>query len=537
MKITMKATAILLAAMMIFCGCNKTKLPEDTLRYDLRSSPNSLDPQYAVSDEAIAVVKNAFEGLTAISKTGEVVPACAESWKVSADKRSYTFLLRDDLHWANGDKLVAQDFVFALKRLFNPVAVSPAAADYIMIKNAEKVMSGEFLPESLGVRAKSDRELVITLERDDPSILTMLSMAAASPCQEKFFDEQKGRYGLDADTLLCNGPFKVQSKSDRLIGLKRSDQYREPVSVENINMYINRGDEIEIFMQQRSDMVLVPFQRFGDVEGASYEEFYDQSWLLLFNTENEVLKSRGVRAALYSAADIDSLLEGLPEQLKRYEGVIPPSAMMNGREYRDMVSLPKSAAAADSPRELFYSVLKEMGFTDGGKMTLLVSSFAPGADIGGQLQRRWQESLSLFVNMEQLEYNQLIAKVERGEFDIAIVPLVSQSSSPIDFLANFEKLQTEETVPKEEEAPPEGEEPIELPPTLGELIASARAQTDAEKAAEKLFLAEQRLIDDVIAAPLFAAPSLFAVADGVSGVYYDPVTRTVSFADAVCIRE
>ena len=57
------------------------------------------------------------------------------------------------------------------------------------------------------------------------------------------------------------------------------------------------------------------------------------------------------------------------------------------------------------------------------------------------------------------------------------------------------------------------------------------------KAAEQLFLAEQRLIDDVIAAPLFAAPSLFAVADGVSGVYYDPVTRTVSFADAVCIRE
>ena len=56
-------------------------------------------------------------------------------------------------------------------------------------------------------------------------------------------------------------------------------------------------------MQQRSDMVLVPFQRFSDVEGASYEEFYDQSWLLLFNTENEVLKSRGVRAALYSAAE------------------------------------------------------------------------------------------------------------------------------------------------------------------------------------------------------------------------------------------
>lgn len=536
MKAATRITAILLAVMLL-CGCNKTKLPEDTLRYDLPSSPNSLDPQYAVSDEAIAVVKNAFEGLTAISKTGEVVPACAESWRVSDDKRSYTFLLRDDLRWANGDKLVAQDFAFALKRLFNPVAVSPAAADYIMIKNAEKVMSGEFLPESLGIRAKNDRELVITLERDDPSILTMLSMAAASPCQEKFFDEQKGRYGLDADTLLCNGPFKVASKSDRLISLKRSDQYREPVLVGNINMYINRGDEIEVFMQQRSDMVLVPFQRFGDIEGASYEQFYDQSWLLLFNAEKGILTDGRVREALYSAADIDSLLEGLPEQLKRYDGVIPPSAMINGREYRDMVKLPKSAAAADSPRELFYSSLKEMGQNDGGKLTLLVSSFAPGADIGGQLQRRWQESLSLFVNMEQLEYNQLIAKMQRGEFDIAIVPLISSSGSPVDFLAQFEQMHTVFQEENEAESLPEGEEIAEPQPTLAELIASAKAQTDAEKAAEQLFLAEQRLIDDFIAAPLFAAPSFFAVANGVSGVYYDPVTRTVSFAEAVCVRE
>lgn len=528
MKKSVRALALILAFALMMCGCGRTKLPEDTLRYDLRSSPNSLDPQYAVSDEAIAVVKNAFEGLTAISKTGEAVPACAESWSVSADKLSYTFVLREGLRWANGDSLTAQDFAFALKRLFNPAAVSPAAADYIMIKNAARIISGELLPEALGVRAKNDRELVITLERDDPSVLIMLSMAAASPCQERFFNEQKGRYGLDADTLLCNGPFKVVSKSDRLISLKRSEQFREPVSVENLNMYINRGDEIEIFMQQRSDVVLVPFQRFDDVKDVKCEQFYDQSWLLLFNTESGILKNRDIRRALYSAADIPSLLESLPPQLERYDGVIPPTAMLSGKKYRDMAPLPHSAEADKAPRELFYSTLEQMQ-EDIGRLTLLVSSFAPGGDIGGQLQRRWQESLSIFVNMEQLEYNQLIAKMQRGDFDIAIVPLVSLSGSPIDFLTQFEQMPTEQ--PTEEEA-----QEREMP-SLGELIAAAKMQTDAERAAELLFSAEQRLIDEVIAAPLFTAPSLFAMADGVSGVYYDPVTRTVSFVNAQCIRE
>ncbi len=529
MKRAVRALALALALLLTICGCGKTKLPQDTLRYDLRSSPNSLDPQYAVSDEAIEVVKNAFEGLTAISKTGEVVPACAESWSVSPDKLSYTFVLREGLKWANGDDLTAHDFAFALKRLFNPAAISPAAADYIMIKNAEKIINGEFMPEMLGVRAKNDRELVITLERDDPSVLMMLSMAAASPCQEKFFKEQKGRYGLEADTILCNGPFKVASKSDRLISLKRSEQFREPVSVENLNMYINRGDEIEIFLQQRSDVVLVPFQRFDDVKDVKCEQFYDQCWLLLFNTESGILKNRDIRRAVYSAADIPSLLESLPPQLERYEGIIPPTAMLSGQRYRDMVPTPKSAEKSDSPRKLFYDTLEQMQ-EESGRLTLLVSSFAPGADIGGQLQRRWQDSLSIFVNMEQLEYNQLIAKMQRGEFDIAIVPLVSQSGSPVDFLTQFEQMQE-----PEQESDLGGEEAP--PPSLGELTAAAKTQTDAKKAAEQLFLAEQRLIDDVVAAPLFAAPSLFAVADGVSGVYYDTVTRTVNFVGAKCVRE
>lgn len=526
MKIVQRAAALLAAAAVLLCSCNHSKAPASTLRYDLRSSPVSLDPQYAQSDEAIAVTKNAFEGLTAISDSGKVIPACAESWSVSDDKRTYTFLLREDLRWANGDALVAEDFAFALRRLFNPAAISPAANDYIMIKNASKIISGEFLPETLGVRAKNDRELVIALERDDPSLLIMLSMAAASPCQEKFFNEQKGRYGLDAKTLLCNGPFEVKSWSDNLIALGRNDQYRKQVAIEGVNMYIGRGDEISVFTQGRSDVVLVPFQRFGDVESISGEVFYDQSWLLIFNTDHPILANRNIRHAIYSAADVESLLSGLPSRLVRYNGVIAPSAMMGGQLYRSFVSEPKAAPPSPNPRELFYEGLQSIDRQDPGKLTLLVSSFDPGPGLGGELQRRWQQKLSAFVNMEQLEYGQLIARMQRGEFDMAIVPLVSQSGSPVDFLSPFEKAS------KPEQSEAQNEEPA-----LGELIAGARQQTDAKAAAEQLFLAEQKLIDDIIAAPLFAAPSLFAVGNGVSGVYYDTVTRTVYFADASCVRD
>ncbi|MDF3005184.1 MAG: peptide transporter substrate-binding protein [Oscillospiraceae bacterium] len=506
--------------LILLCSCFKQEQPV-RLRYDLVSYPETLDPQYATSSAARTLIENSFEGLTTISPTGEVVPACAERWDISNDRLTYIFTLRDGLRWANGDLLTANDFVFALQRLFNRDAPAPDAGRYSMIKNADKILSGELPVTALGVRAKGDTVLEITLEHDDPSLLSLLSNASAMPCQQEFFAEQKGRYGLAAENLLCNGPFFVKAWSNNVISVQKNPAFRNLVQIDGVEFYINRGDPVSLYLEGRSDLVFVPFQRLAEVQGLKGETFYDQSWMLLYNTSSKLLVQRDIRAALTAAMHTDELLERLPDYLRPYHGIIAPSAMLWGNSYREMASEPQPAALPDGARQIFISAVEGLEQKDVGRLSLLVSNFLPGPDLGGAIQRRWQQELSTFVNMEQLDYYDLLDRVKSGKFDIAIVPLTAQGNSPVDLLSSFESLPLSTS----------GDEP-----SISEMISRARQQSEPNAAAAQLFLAEQKLVNEYVAVPLFVAPSLFATGEGIEGVSYSTVSRTVYFADAKCIR-
>ena len=226
-----------------------------------------------------------------------------------------------------------------------------------------------------------------------------------------------------------------------------------------------------------------------------------------------------MRRALVSALDLDALSALLPAGALPSQGIIPPSAALSELPYRRLAGATRPAAAAQDPRALLQEALGRLGLTDPGKLSLLVSDFEPGPSFGGQMQKNWQESLSAFVNMEQLPYEELLSRVQSGRYSIAIAPLMAQGNSTVDFLSRFAG---------QEAAAPEdsGEQPIAV------LLDRARGRTDPQEAAADLLAVEQRLIDDSIVTPLFDAPSCFVLRDGVEGVRYHAVSHTVYFADA-----
>ena len=519
MSFKTRALSFFIAAFLLLSGCGLNKPPKSTLRYDISGSPATLDPQYADLQSELAIINNSFEGLTAISSDGKVIPAAAESWSVSTDKKSYTFKLRSDIKWSNGDDVTADDFVFGLKRLFNPVAFSDAANEYLMIKNASDILSGNKNPQSLGVKALNEKELFIELEYADPSILTLLSRASASPCQKKFFDEQKGKYGLSAKNVLCNGPFIIDSWGDDYVVIVKNPQYRNKIAIDGVNLYFNRGDSVERFLEGKTDACLIPFYRFGETQGLSGKLFYDQSWLMLFNRQKDILCSSDVRASFLAAFDTDELLSNIPDYLNRYNGAIAPDAMISGICYRDEAKIPDAAPLPDNARSAFFDAMEQLERNSIGKLSIIVSDFEPGPQMGGLLLKEWQQKLSAFINMEQLSYQQLISRTQSGDFDIAIAPLVSQSDSLIDRFQLIESLEPEDNT------------------TLSELLSAARQQPDTAKSAQLLGKAEQYIIDQYIAFPLFCSPSLFSLGEGISGVYYNDINGTVYFAEAVCKRD
>ena len=130
--------------------------------------PDSLDPQKARGFEAQSILRDLCEGLTTLDKKAGVAPGVARSWSASLDGLTYTFALRREARWSNGDPVVAADFVAALRRLVDP-ATGSAYAQYIdVIANASDIVAGSKSVDTLGVAAPDDQTVIITLATPAP---------------------------------------------------------------------------------------------------------------------------------------------------------------------------------------------------------------------------------------------------------------------------------------------------------------------------------------------------------------------------------
>src|SRR5882757_200162 len=127
------------------------------------AEPDSLDPQKARSVESQNILRDLCEGLTTLDKTAGVAPGVATDWTVSADGRKYTFNLRPDARWSNGERVVAADFVAALQRLTDPATASTYAQVIDVVENASDIVARKKPPESLGVHAPSEATVVVDL--------------------------------------------------------------------------------------------------------------------------------------------------------------------------------------------------------------------------------------------------------------------------------------------------------------------------------------------------------------------------------------
>ena len=184
-----KLSAMLLCLMLclgLFSGCGSDVY---VAKLALSGTAGTFDPQFAENQNSILVASNVFEGLLVEDPDGGLHPGVAEGYTVSSDGRTYTFQLREDACWSDGSAVTADDFVFAFRRLFGPGSVSPYAENLLSVQNAEAILAGEMQPEALGVRAADDHTLVLTLEKADSGITTVLAQWYTAPCKESFFTE------------------------------------------------------------------------------------------------------------------------------------------------------------------------------------------------------------------------------------------------------------------------------------------------------------------------------------------------------------
>jgi oligopeptide transport system substrate-binding protein len=189
--------------------------------------PQTLDPHLAQGAPAERILTDLFEGLTTESADGKVVPGAALRWNISRDARTYTFYLRRDLSWSNGDPLNAEDFVYSLRRAVSPETASSASRLLLPIQNAREVLAGELPVEELGISLLDEYTMQITLTGPTPYFLGLLAHSIAYPVNRgnvEAFGDQFSRPG----NLVSNGAFVLKAWIPRVrIELEKNPRFRD----------------------------------------------------------------------------------------------------------------------------------------------------------------------------------------------------------------------------------------------------------------------------------------------------------------------
>lgn len=536
-----RALALLLSLLFLFSACSPDDGTNQVIKYDIEEGILNLDPQFATDETARMIISNSFEGLFRQHPDGKLEPGLVSHYEISPDGLTYTFTLRQDAYWSAPSSkeeprpVTAHDFDFALSRLFNPDAPSPFAASLRSIAGSEGVLARTLPASSLGVTAEDTYTLRITLSRRETALPELLASSYAMPCNEAFFADTKGRYGLyesGGTTLIYNGPFRISRWDNELgISLRRNTVYHGTVlsrGVEfNIPSAIARtaesnfvADPVERFLAKTTDACKIDASLVSRVlhDGGSVTEFEDTVWVLALNTKAEKFSSPDMRQAVAYSVDRSLFDTSLPDHFRATNTLIPPALTINARSFRESVG--NSSPLAYSPDLASRSYKKAMedlsGFSFG---QILIYDDPDQARLTGYLQRTLQKGVASPVGITRLTGKELMERVKSGDFTAAIIPLAPEYSSP-DAVLNL--FRTDDPGNFTGFSNAQFDELMQKSSTL-----SAKDQMELYSQAEQLLLTQCPVI------PLYYETSYFGAAPGVSGIEFAPFLSGIRFADAL----
>lgn len=191
-------------------GASGTELAaEQVLHWGNGAEPQSLDPHKSEGVPGSNIQRNLYEGLITEAADGALLPGAAESWEISDDGKVYTFRLRENGRWSNGEPVTAHDFVFSIRRSLDPATLSRYQFILYPIENAEAVAAGQMPVEATGIEAIDDYTLEIRLENSTPYFLGLLTHSASYPVNPENVAEFGDRFARPGN-LVGNGAYMLE---------------------------------------------------------------------------------------------------------------------------------------------------------------------------------------------------------------------------------------------------------------------------------------------------------------------------------------
>jgi len=420
------------AVALLLAGCSRA--PEgqspgasnDILVRGGGPEPDSLDPQKARGFEAQSILRDLCEGLTTLDKKGGVAPGVARSWNGSRDGFTYTFDLRRDARWSNGDPVVAADFVAALRRLVDP-ATGSAYAQYIdVIANASDIVAGHESVDTLGVTAPDERTVVIKLASPAPYLPTLLSHPSTCPVHQPTLQQHPDAIARPG-TMISNGAFVLKEwvPGASILALRNPHYWNDAatrlagvryllISDENAELARYRGGELQVtFVVPRGQFDWIRAHLAAELHVAPQLSTYYYG----FNLRRAPFKDQPkLRRALSLVIDREKLayLVLRVGELPAY-GWVPPGMDNYTSQSFDYAQLPMATRIAEAQqlyRECGYSREKPLTFE------LRYNAGEVHTKLAIAITSMWKEALGVDVRLTQVEFKSLLQDIDRGDVEM-----------------------------------------------------------------------------------------------------------------------
>jgi len=310
---------LLLCLSLAACGDRGARDESDqVLHRGNGEEPESLDVHKSTSTEAGHVQRDIGEGLVGYTPDGEIRPAAAAAWTLSDDGTVYTFSLRPEGRWSNGDPVTAQDFVFSYRRLVDPATAALYTDSVNAVVNAAAILSGDALPDTLGVEATGDHELQITLTQPVPYFVDLLAHPSMFPVHPPSVEALGDRFARPGN-LVSNGAYRLAAWAvGSYIELERNEHYWDNAntSIDRVRHYVTPQPDGELNRYRAGELDItraIPPELFKQMLKERPDEVRVSPALGVyyfgFNMENERFSDNPkLRQALSMAVDREAIV-------------------------------------------------------------------------------------------------------------------------------------------------------------------------------------------------------------------------------------
>ena len=439
-------------------------------------------------------------------------PAGAETVDISDDKLVYTFHLREDATWSNGDPVVATDYEFAWQQALNPKVASDYAYMLYFIHNAQPYFNGEVEWSEVGVKVIDDHTLEVTLDNPLPYATDLFAFPTLAPINQKFYEEVGAdKYATDAEYFCCNGMYELTewSHNSQIVFQKREDYWNADAvgpdeivykiitdSQAGLNSYLSR--EIDYTDLDSGEVV-------QQAEAAGFEVGVKparSSYYLIVNTEDEFMSNQNLRLALAYSIDKQALIDTVYQNDNQPMTSFTPPAIMgaagaDGPSFQEALleergEMYPGSGDLEKAQEYLQAALEELGCTvDELNLSIDCADDSLRRNCATFLQEQWRQNLGIEnITVNSMQTKQVSANRQSGDYCMSLGGWSPDYNDAINFLdlwvtdgGNNDSFWSNEE--------------------YDNLIAQATAEADEEVRQQYLFDAEEILAAEMPVIPLY----------------------------------